>query len=312
MKSVLCIAVSALLAYANSFDVPFVFDDIVGIVRNRGVVFDGYPLLFPRGLTYNSYQGQSQLWHYHAVNLGIHVANSSLVYLLSGSLFGGLLFALHPIQTESVTYLSGRAELLACFFVLMGAWICQKSVVSAVGISGRALIVAALFPLAMLSKENAIIYPVLIGLAYMHQYGLPSCSWKWALPIVLSTAYAGYWALEKGATGFLTSVPDSLVYLKAQCWVFVRYVGLILVPIGQNIDPEVHVSWPKAVFGAQLALLLAFIAFKYRKTAIGFGLAWFLIALTPTSTVVPIADLMAEHRLYLPMVGVGLMFGKRS
>src|SRR5439155_3879689 len=150
---------STLTAYWNSFNAPFVFDDLATIQRNAQVRFGefGWNLISPRAVLYKTFTfnyllaGQ-EVWSYHLVNFILHFLNGLLIFSIGRRIFRGLgpspvatalglsrrplpegegvarmyaalaaaFFLLHPVQTESVTYISSRSELLSTFFYLIG------------------------------------------------------------------------------------------------------------------------------------------------------------------------------------------------
>ncbi len=187
-SKVLILFLAAGAVYWNSLDGEFVFDD-TSIVRNnpqiRSLAPENLRRIFGshywqtaagqgglyRPVVVWSYAlnyavGQSDPWGYHLVNVLLHALNAVLVFLIVQELFGqgtfafwsGLLFALHPIHTEAVAYVVGRAECLAALFFL-AAWWCY--------LRGRWAAAAGAFLLAALSKESALTFlavPVLSDL----------------------------------------------------------------------------------------------------------------------------------------------------
>ena len=140
----------ACVTYWSSTDAPFVFDDLETIQRNRIVRFGEYfggsyfnPALYlwARSLLYvtfifNNWLGGQNVFGYHIVNLVLHILNGLLVFAIGAKILGRVIpdhrtarmyavlaaafFLVHPIQTESVTYISSRSELLSTFFYLSG------------------------------------------------------------------------------------------------------------------------------------------------------------------------------------------------
>ena len=132
------------LAYWNSFDVPFVFDDMDTIERNSAVQFGDLltrvpaafwrrTLLFITFAANHAVNGQN-VWGYHVVNLLFHLMNGILIYLVakhifsrffrydlsnSFSILAAIFFIVHPVQTESVTFISNRSELLSTLFYML-------------------------------------------------------------------------------------------------------------------------------------------------------------------------------------------------
>src|SRR5689334_6604714 len=128
-----------LLAYVNSLHVPFVFDDGASVERNPGVRFGDYlsgSMLQMRAVLYMTFALNHKLggmdpWGYHVINLALHLINGGLVFFIARQVFkkagvkgdviwlagiSAAAFLIHPVQTESVTYISSRSELLSTFF----------------------------------------------------------------------------------------------------------------------------------------------------------------------------------------------------
>ena len=172
----LLVAVVASL-YANTLFHGFVFDDVTLIQQNPDVIDLNWGKILGRSgyrpirtFTYalNSALGGMNPFGYHLFNVLLHAANSLLVFLflrsiqgrIDVSFLGAMLFAVHPVQTASVAYISGRKDLLAAFFVLLALlpynkWRRQG------GWQGLTLTGSALL-LAILSKEVAAVFPVIV------------------------------------------------------------------------------------------------------------------------------------------------------
>jgi tetratricopeptide (TPR) repeat protein len=294
---------------------------------------------------------------YHVVGLALHLSNALLVGLVvrralrlpafsSSSLAADAdriaivaagLFALHPIQTEAVIYTVQRAAVLAAGFCLLSFWFYLRALAG----SGRARwgwAAAALAALAAasLSKQNAVIFPlvvVLFDLLFVERERRARLAWL-ALPalalliVPLQQLYlvlrsvGGQDLLERATT--LPGAVGRLDYLFTETRVVVRYLALLLVPAGQTLEHDVAWSrslWEPAVLAsaALLAALLAGAVWLARRRAgregapsrfgdsawrlVGFGALWFFLCLAVESSVIPIPDAMLEHRLYLPSVG---------
>src|SRR5262245_1642015 len=186
--SVAILAILGVVSYWNSFDVPFVFDDLLSIQANSGVHFGDFlkpQLLATRPLLYFTFAinyqiHAQQVFGYHLVNLVLHVLNGMLVLLIATHIFSrcdstkdlarvyGLLaaalFVVHPIQTESVTYISSRSELLSTLFYGMCVLLFIKKEDRKIGFVWS-LVVLAPFFLGALSKETVISVPAVL-LAY--------------------------------------------------------------------------------------------------------------------------------------------------
>jgi len=197
-RSLLLIALLAILVYANALQAGFTFDDWPDIRRNSAVT-GGVDVLrifsspFPPGTLYrpfgvltfavNEKFGPGNAAAYHAVNVLLHAAVTVLVFVLAHRLFrsaqvaqiAGVLFALHPIHTEAVTSLVGRTELLAALLGLTAILSLDHAdtVVRPLAQGGWRLFSLTCFMLALFSKENAMVVLPLALLFRLARRGEP-------------------------------------------------------------------------------------------------------------------------------------------
>jgi protein O-mannosyl-transferase len=288
---------------------------------------------------------------YHATNVLLHFFNSILVALIAMRLlelaplphlqsrdrqgavseallnrdpygavvgiFAGALFLLHPLQTESVAYVASRSEVLSVFFYY-GAY-CVFLFRRTEKITwARALAVLALFAAAASTKEHTLTLPVLLLLTdlYWVKGGIRANLRLYALLTAAgAVAAVGVWRVLAGANtaGFHTPGFTPLTYLYTQGRMFWIYLRLLILPFGQNADPEIaisHTPWEHgAIFGllAIAALLVAAWVFRKRLPLACFGVVVFVLLLAPTSSFIPIQDPLAERRVYLPFLGFALV-----
>jgi len=335
-----------LAAYAGSFGASFHFDDFHQIVDNQNIrTLSSIPRFFRdaglassyqdkgyRPLTFSSYAlnyafSGYRVGGYHAVNLFFHFLNSLLVFVLAGRVmrrngtgpglapfFIMLAFALHPIQTGAVTYISGRAVLLCSLFTLL-------SVLSFIryrdeGRPGFAWAAAFFFLLGLLSKETAV---ACLGLMFAYDVSAPGGP---AAALKKPSVYVGFCAvlaifswIKMALTGFVTlpraAYPEG-VYLLSEAKAALMYVRLMILPYGQNADYNMRpTSAPDVQTVIALAALCTIAASvwyigKRDRAGLFFGL-WFFLSALPES-VVPLPDIAAEYRMYLPSVGfIGLV-----
>src|SRR5438094_593396 len=169
------------IAYANAVPLPFVqSDDFLIVASNPGIrsiaplrflsepYWSGYKFGgIYRPLTIFSFSIDWSLWHrwapgFRLTNLLLHALNGWLVFLLASTMIGApgawaatAVYLVHPVHTEAVVGIVGRAELLAAAF-FFGAWLLFRR--------GRVLPASILFLCSLLSKENAIVFPAVVGL----------------------------------------------------------------------------------------------------------------------------------------------------
>jgi protein O-mannosyl-transferase len=232
-------------------------------------------------------------------------------------LVAALLFAAHPLATQSVTYVTQRITSLAALLVLasVAAFMrARRDDAPRWWISSWALAFGA-----ALTKEMAVALPFAIAgveawLRWMRAPGRAP-AWRLAvyLPIVPLVVWTAQHPLGPGriVAGGLRETGDigRFPYLLTQMTVIPRYLGLALWPAGQCIDPvpPLHRSVDLAVVSGAallLALTTASVALRKRAPLVLAGWGWFLITVAPESSVIPIRDLMMEQRAYLPLAGL--------
>jgi tetratricopeptide (TPR) repeat protein len=251
------------------------------------------------------------------------------------------IFVAHPLHTQAVAYVSQRFTSLATAFylatvVLYARWRLREALVPRWrSIAGAAAFVATAL-LAAYTKEIAFTLPFAVALYELSFLEGSARDRLLRLAPVLATLPAiplGTLATTRAAATSLASriaegtrVETSLSrldYLRTQLVVVVDYLRLLVFPAGQNVDHDVPIERSLldlhvAASLALLAALAALAALLYRRTArpggpgaldpaarlAAFGIAWFFLALLVESSVIPIADVMYEHRAYLPSVGI--------
>lgn len=323
---------AAALAYLGALGTAFQFDDYNIIVDNPAVhglsawwaQMPGIrPLL---KLTYAlNWSVSPHPFGFHAVNLLLHLANVALVWRLSAHfpvsagldpdrrrlarLVATLLFALHPIQTEAVTYVSGRSMSLMATFGLAAllCWLEAPEKARPRLWRGLALL---LFAAAVASKEVAVVLPFLLLLFPRAPGAAPSrltaVRVLVALPIVFVPllTWLGY--------GYLLSAPPPrslAANLASEVNALFYLLGQLLRPHALNIDPDLpeYPGWTLRPL-LQAGLLAALLSYAWRarprRPWLWFGLAWWLLCLAPMYSLVPRVDLANERHLY--MAGLGL------
>jgi len=320
-----------LAAYAASLLAVFQFDDYNVIVQNPAVhSWGALAEELPRGLrpvlkaTYavSWTAGGGAPFAFHAFNVLIHALNAILLYFIGlrlaarwkpgledAVLGAALLFALHPVQTEAITYASGRSVSLAASFYLgaMLVYLRNRPAWASLG----------LFALACATRETALTLPAALLLC---ELATPQRTpWRdiarrqgahWLLAAALAAAalvharYSHFFAFafnERSIADNLLSQVQGLGYL----------VSRVLLLHRMNIDPALPAlsAWDAALAlqaGALGALLLLGIYSLRKRPWIGFGLCWFFIQLAPTNSIVPRLDVANERHLYLALWGLAL------
>src|SRR6266446_1276223 len=334
-----------LAAYWNSFNVPLVFDDLLTIQKNANLRFGEFSwnVLGSRYIlfilfTLNYLWAGQEVWSYHVVNFLFHLLNGALVFVLAERVFRKLdddqsrgrayaalasaFFLLHPVQTESVTYISSRSELLSTFFYLAGLLVFVLWPERRIGFV-CSLAVGVMYFFGIGSKETVVTLPASILLydflfVSKAEFRPLLSRWRFYITFVAGAAGAVYILLTRILRGTVgAGLPGHLTvwqYFLTELRVLVIYVRLVFFPIGLNLDYDVRPSnspLEPAVIASVLflcaLLALAWVLLR-RMPVFAFSILWFFITLSPTSSVVVIADIIFEHRLYLPMIGICLSF----
>jgi tetratricopeptide (TPR) repeat protein len=341
---------AALAAWANSFRGPFIFDDLPAIVENgtihtlalssvlapphTGQPANGRPFI-NLSFALNWAAGAADVRGYHVLNLAIHV-------LAALALFGvvrrtlrsrplatkfaadatplavalAALWMLHPLQTESVTYIAQRAESLAGLCLLLTLYASIRGAESPTPTRWHTVAVVTCL-LGMATKEVMYAAPVLV---LLHDRTFLSGTFRQALrrrpwfyaALAATWLLLGWLVIRAGTRGATAGFGLGITpwhYLLTQCGAVIHYVRLAFWPdplvldYGTTTTNSLADVWPQAalllaLFGATLVALV-------RCPPWGFLGAWFFLLLAPTSSMLPLAtQTIAEHRMYLPLAAI--------
>jgi len=275
---------------------------------------------------------------FHLVNVLLHAAAAALAWLAlkragthyGTALLGGCLFAVLPIHTESVANVAGRAELLAALFVL-AAWIAHRCANEAGASAGRWQLGAASFYLAaILSKESAILAPVLFFADDVLR-GRDAAPRRGKLLFGYATACAVMLALRGLALGVHQSAAATIPLdnpaaaagwwprVLTALWVQLKYALLCLAPRQLVSDysfdaiPVAHSpADPRVLLGvAFLAALVAAVVWgwKHSRPVALAVIVWVVFFLPSANLLFPTGTIMAERLAYLPSLGACLAIG---
>ncbi|KPK99686.1 MAG: hypothetical protein AMJ91_06810 [candidate division Zixibacteria bacterium SM23_73_3] len=266
---------------------------------------------------------------YHLFNLGFHTLNAILLYLLIFflfkrellSLFSALFFAAHPIHTNSVVWISGRTDLIACFFVLLTVifFIKRKDHTG----TSRAFLFAGsivTFLLALLSKEIALALPLFLFVwDYVSEKEPVKKKIIPYIPFVVVTIL--YIVLRVAVIGNLgtgesyTSANLFQRFITAFA-IYFYYFKKFIFPVFLNFSPRVLTItsiFSLKFWGALIFFAVVFaLGLSLRKTAkeVSFGIFWILVTLVPVLNLVPLHASVKEWWAYIPSIGFCLILGK--
>ena len=366
---VLLLVLTSTGIYFNSLKGSFQFDDVPLISSpwiknldsfNRFVKitsFENRPILL---WTYalNNTIGKNKEFGFHLFNLLLHIGVTLLIFfsalktfsfirgrnnkknrcfgknnasnVLLFPLITALIFSLHPLNTDSVVYISSRSSLLATFFYLMSLYLFLNIFDYGKGnnlLSKHLLLVplvATTMYLSLASKLIAATLPLLLGFWYF-VFVFPNNNyekiWKkyWTYLLVILVFLAAFflsgepWLYKAKDQGF--ELYGQLPYLFIQTKVIVfYYLKLFLFPYNLSVDSGMPFSSiaedPLIILSILIITAIIVAAIQSKNVWLLFGTTWFFITLGPTSSFIPLNDLAVEHRTYLPMtLGLCMVIG---
>ena len=351
-----CAALIALvfIVYSNTFDNSFVWDDAKLIQENIKVQYLKYiPQFFTRDYfdraTAPSHSGLSQqYWRplvllsfsadfffwgrnplgYHLTSIIVHALNAILVLTVLSMIpktrpvawYASLLFALHPLNTNAVAFISGRTDLLAAAFFLLGCVFFLRHITTQrsgyLTIPWLALCLAA----SLMAKESLMAGPLLLIL--LGVCAAPPSRRRFAEALFASLAVLAVFFLYRALADLplgdwhtaLRTISIRTILAAAES--VILYGRLFLLPLALHLDRFLSVPSPMAPGALSLAFLLFAVSLMAirsfaRGNPQGFFLLWFACALLPVSNIIPIYPGIAsaqiyigEQLLYLPSIGL--------
>ena len=271
---------------------------------------------------------------YHLINNTIHIANALMLFYLvvrwlknqRVAFLAALLFLIHPLQTEALTYVVGRGDPLSVAFMLAGIILFLHH---RRWLAGLAMI------LAILTKETAVLFPLYLAL------GLIAFEYRLRWWRAIRQAFFDVWpflgvaiiygllrltALNfQNTLNFYTQQNFYSTHLSVRLYTFFHvllvYGRLIIWPVGLHMDRDIAISFSLATGWAWLGflglvILVGWLIFLYKYEGMSqkfsvwlFGTGIFFINLGPTSGIIPANARIYEHWLYVPLMGAGLIVG---
>jgi tetratricopeptide (TPR) repeat protein len=350
------LAVAICLVYGSTIDAPFIFDDLISIEQNPSIVrlwplwgdvehpgplrppvenpMSARPLV-NLSLALNYYVGELNPRGYHLVNMALHLASALLLWAvvrrtLLQPYFAGrfttaasklallvaLVWALHPLVTEAVAYVTQRTELMVVLFYLATLYASLRYWAAESPAAKRswwfAAVLAAFCGAA--SKEVMVAAPVVV---FLYEGTFLRSSWRdvlrssWPLYLGLANSWLLIallqWGTPRGqSAGFGLGLPI-LDWWSTQAEVFAMYMKLAVYPWPLTVHYEMPVqplgvNWPYVL--AAVATIAATLFLLWRRLAAGFLLAVVLLVLAPTHLVPIPTEMAAERRMYLPLAAL--------
>lgn len=327
-----------------SFDFLTNWDDPDYITQNqaiRGFSFQHMVLAFTHPYVGNiapiqiiSYMFDHLLWGmnptgFRLTNVLLHACNAMLLYSLTtritgmraAGLIAGIIFVSHPVQVETVAWLSQRKTLLSMLFFLISFLLYIRSQQQVQHRRTIFILAIGSFIAALLSKSTAVVLPLCLAAYEATVAGNPPGKglWKRLLPFIVAaiamsllTIYVQSAEMGGGRVPyhggspwatFLTMIPVLLRYLRMLIFPF-ELSALYILPI--KTVPDMEVLLAIVLLGAIFALIIA----SYRRfRPLGFWSALFFIPLLPVSQIIPLVTLINDRYLYFPMLGAAGLAG---
>jgi protein O-mannosyl-transferase len=341
-RAVVACGVAALLGgvvYLNALRNPFVYDDHHTVVENASIahVTDIRAIVFgalTRPIVNGSYAIDRAMWGatplgFHVTNVLLHMLNVVLLFQLARR-FGkddftafaaAALFAVHPMMTEAVGYISGRSEVLCATFFMLALMSGRKWIADPAYMKWAVLTVG-LWCAALATKESAAMFPfVFLAYDWLGAEGTEAARRRRLLTVHLPLIGA---AVLAGIVRLLIFARIEYVGQTSIHWNYVlleldvvrRYVWMMFHPAGQTIFHEVAAVGlldPRLWLATIVLGLILAAAWTLRRVdwVASFGLLWFLLLLVPSSALIALdqGEPMAEHRVYLASCGIFLTAG---
>ncbi len=355
------------VAYYNAVGNGFVFDDYMLVTENpllRSVQPLTNILLSSHSLGQRPFRNFSYLidvrvggmhpWVFHASNLLYHWLSACVVFFVTlrltnpiqatpsfstavapasewrwrPALFVVSLWALHPVLTDAVTYISGRRDVLGGLCLFFGLWTYLRF--RAAPSQGKAkygwlLLSCMAYGLGILSKESVLVLPLLCWLADVQQEGVVvSLRRHWVvylLVLLFGTAVLWYFAGSFILMTYNRSswYGGSLVgHLATVARIWFHYLNLMIYPRTLLADYSYN-AFPASSSLGETEVLIALVGLvgvagglavlARRFPLCGYGGLWMLVSILPVSHVIPIKEIVAEHYLYVPLFGFCLIVG---
>ncbi len=262
----------------------------------------------------------NSLWHAFAVVLVFLLLNKLKTPFFI-SFWTSVIYAVHPIPTEAVTYISGRADMMSAVFLLAGILSCIQYLQEAYPTKRILYLIACplFYTLGLLSKESSNIFPLLLlllipfipNIKLSHSSNRLNQLKKW-LPLLLSILVSAIYIIlritilsfSEKSTTIIKTWSDKIVEIGQS---FAFYIRILLLPFGLHMEQTLeNTPYWTALFGYTFLLLIGLITYwtwKNKRYRIFMGISWFLITWFPISGFFTLNAPQAEHWMYTPMIG---------
>lgn len=256
---------------------------------------------------------------YHTSSILLHAVNACLVYIFFGklqpqktvALFTALLFALSPVQAESVSWIAERKTLVSAFFSLLALLQYQGYVRSPS--AGRMVLVTLLSALAIMAKATAVVLPILFMATdvWLQLPAINRKAWVPRIPLLSISVLLGIVAIQaQQAAHFMEGTPHTVIaHIAAVPYAWCMYIVRFFVPVGLSAMYPWPMQWGvaqwTAIAGTCVAVALWIRQWKKGDSVLHGGLLFFTISLLPVLQIIPFGEaLMADRYLYIACLGI--------
>ncbi len=295
----------------------------------------GYRPLLMASFALNYAVGGLDVFGYHLINFFLHTLCAFFVFCITlrffhisssegeinsrraqlTALFAALIFALHPLQTESVTYITGRSNLMTAFFFLTAFWAYMEY-----GLTQKVhhvFLSSFSYACALLVKETAVTFLLILAVFnILFPLGRTPKRWIFSLlsyigltAIYLMIRVHFFGSLQYNSQPLRPLYDNFLTQLRA----WVHYLVTLVVPLNLNVDYDFRISHSllegEVILSIFILAALGFIIWKVSRVyrSVGFFALWFAINLLPTNSLVSLQDVITDRWLYLPSVGYAVI-----
>ena len=369
-STIACILILIFLSsivYFNSLQGTFQFDDRNLLNREWIADLDSFSTTVNLGsvgtrpillwsFAVNNHLDGKHTFGFHLANLILHILVTLLIFTIlihikniilkeyicdkkenheiTGALFfpfaTSLIFALHPMNTDSVAYISSRSSLLATFFYLLTIYCFIETLLTSRTVKHRIIFGLLIIPgiyLAVASKLIAVTLPVILMFwflviyvpryfpDYSKYFTVSKMLWFFGCSGIILIASAQYFGVLYSPRDQGLELFGRIPYLLIQFKVIIfYYMNKFVLPFNLNVDSgfpftEFATDW-KISFSVFLIISIILVVLKWGNIWIKLGCAWFFLSILPTSSIIPLNDLAVEHRMYLPIsLGLCLITG---
>ena len=351
----LCLIFLSTVIYLNTLHNQFVFDDIPLVLDNHFVKhIENIPSYFFSNIEKIPYRPLRMITYaidyqftglnpvgYHVSSIVFHALTTLVLYFtllaLTGksrvAFFAACLFAVHPVHTDSVAYISGRRDILSTLFYLLGFYCFLQA--RQKNKTNLLILAFAAYLFALASKEMAVTLPAICFLYDLLEH-LPGegesffrrcstavkqsiskyklCYFSFLVPAILFTCYKVLLKSPSNKVGFYGG--DLYIQVLTVGKILMYYIKLLFFPINLLADYSFN-SFPLSTsffepttllsFGALCFLAILTMQLLNKNKTMAFAVLWFFITLLPVCHIIPHHELLAEHYLYLPSFGFVLL-----